>query len=530
MGILDHRGYIISKADFTPAQLDAIRDELTVQPKVNTEYGPEATPYPVYKESKSRLYLPRFYGIEKIGPPTSSIFDVDDVVLPNLKTDMTLRDYQIDVITKTLVALKGGGGGGGAMLALYTGSGKTSIAIYLMCTLKVKTVILVHKSFLVEQWRERIKQFAPHAKIGVIQGAKVDVEGKDVVIGMIQSLSMKEYEGSVLNQFGMVIIDEVHHIGAEVFCRALPKVASKYMIGLSATPNRKDGLTKVIHWHVGPTAYKLDRTGAQTVLVKKIVFNSEDEEYTTVHKNFRGTMMLPKMINNIAAFTPRNQLILNEIETHIAEEHRQIMVISDRIAHLTALKTALDLAGLVIERGGKQRKLVTGFYTGKQKQRELVESEKADVIFSTYAMTREALDIQTLNTLIVATPTGDVVQTCGRILRKVHSISPLIIDVVDNFAPFIGQSKKRDIFYRNSEYAIATFDVTEESFDSGVLKKSAQELVKVAVVKKKGKTLTIDVSDEDEDDDEDPSPTPGAASKKGGKKSAGPMVFAFEDD
>jgi superfamily II DNA or RNA helicase len=101
--------------------------------------------------------------------------------------------------------------------------------------------------------------------------------------------------------------------------------------------------------------------------------------------------------------------------------------------------------------------IVTGLYTGRQKQTELRESESANVIFSSYAMCREGLDIQSLNTIILATSAGDVVQTCGRILRKEHDVSPLVIDIVDNFSTFVSQSKKRDAFYKKSKYAVSTY-------------------------------------------------------------------------
>ena len=393
-----------------------------------------------------------------------------------------------------------------------------------MCQLKVKTLILVHKSFLLTQWVERIRQFAPTATIGQIQGSKIDVEGKDVVIGMLQSLSMKDYDSTILKSFGLVIIDEVHHIGAEVFCRALPKISSRYMLGLSATPNRKDGLTKVINWYIGPMAYKLDRLGAQTVVVKKIVTTFDDEDYNEVHTNYRGTPMIPKMINNIVEYLPRNQLILSEIEQYIAEEPRQIMVISDRIAHLTALKIALDAKNLVISRQQTSRAMVTGFYTGKQKAKELVVSERADVIFSTYSMTREGLDIPTLNTLIIATPTSDVVQTCGRILRKTHDISPLVIDIVDNFGPFANQATKRSAFYRKSEYAIATLK------DGEALNKPIAALLRAAVIKKpKGKVLIIDDDDDDNDEDDKNDKNDNDNTDKKKVNTEKP-VFAFEDD
>ena len=102
-----------------------------------------------------------------------------------------------------------------------------------------------------EQWIERIEQFLPDARIGIIQQNKVKVQGKDIVIAMIQSISMKNYPMEIFDQFGLSIFDECHHISSQVFSRCLPKVGNKYMLGLSATPKRKDGLSKVFHWYLG---------------------------------------------------------------------------------------------------------------------------------------------------------------------------------------------------------------------------------------------------------------------------------------
>ena len=97
----------------------------------------------------------------------------------------------------------------------------------IIARLKKKTLVIVHKEFLMNQWIERIELFLPDAKIGKIQGQIVDVDDKDIVIGMLQSLSMKEYPASVFESFGLTIIDEVHHISSEVFSNSLFKYCSK---------------------------------------------------------------------------------------------------------------------------------------------------------------------------------------------------------------------------------------------------------------------------------------------------------------
>ena len=536
---ITHKGYFVVKDSITSELLKEIRDDLTVKPNVNPDFAgaQSVEPYPIYQESAQRLYLPRFYGLQKLGTPTLGVKfskpttsqESQESTRDNLDAStMKLRDYQVPIVEKTLDILRKGSGGG--VLELYTGSGKTSIAIYIMCSLKVKTLIVVHKSFLLQQWVERIQQFAPKARIGTIQGTKFDVESKDVVIGMLQTLSMKDFTDqqlSYLSEFGFVCVDETHHIGAEVFCRALPKISTRYMLGLSATPIRKDGLTKVIYWYIGPPAYSLQRNGsdAQKVIVKKIVFKSDEIRYNREFKNFKGTVMLPQTISNVVEYEPRNLVIVHEVMYYVKEPGRQIMVISDRIQHLHHLKNVIDS---IIQT--KSLQLKTGLYTGQQKQKELQISEKADIIFSSYAMCREGLDIQSLNTILLSTSTGDVIQTCGRILRKVHDVSPLVIDLADSFSSFVGQSKKRDAFYKKSKYLVCSFNHrVGASLDA--LEVSTTTLLEDAIknTQRKSRATTNIVEDSESSESNDESSDDEATNTSSQKEKSSKLAFIDDE-
>ena len=96
---------------------------------------------------------------------------------------------------------------------------------------------------------------------------------------MLQSLSMKEYPTSTFESFGLTIIDEVHHISSEVFSNSLFKLVTKYMLGLSATMNRKDGTTKVFKMFLGEVVYKLERSKDDNVMVRGITYQINDDEY-----------------------------------------------------------------------------------------------------------------------------------------------------------------------------------------------------------------------------------------------------------
>ncbi len=154
---------------------------------------------------------------------------------------------------------------------------------------------------------------------------------------------------------------------------------------------RKDGLSKVFKWYLGDVAYKWERKGTHDVIVKHVSVHSDDDTYSRERRNFRGGLMLPIMINQITEYTPRNQLILHEILQYIKEDERHVMVLSDRIKHLTLLKEMVDSSNEMIDRDGVTRAITTGFYTGggptgKKKQRQLKESESKDVIFASFMM------------------------------------------------------------------------------------------------------------------------------------------------
>ena len=157
--------------------------------------------FPIYRESLTRFYVPRHYGVETFGKPQSNVLSAG-TKCPRLVFGGSLRDKQKPVV-KIFQESNGGG-----VIAVPCGFGKTCCAIYLACWLKRKTLVVVHKNFLLSQWVERIQQFCPTARIGRIQGKVVDIEDKDIVIGMLQSLSQKDYEPKLFKEFGFTIIDE----------------------------------------------------------------------------------------------------------------------------------------------------------------------------------------------------------------------------------------------------------------------------------------------------------------------------------
>jgi len=469
---LGPKGYTIPKSELTEAQLQNIRKTLTVRPVTGgAMFGAaDAVEYPIYRESSNKIYLPRFYGKSVFGEVKRiAIHPGDDIAI---EFAGGLRPIQVPVVEAYLNAVNQPGSekysgfsgiqsnsgelcskefdmGGGGLLELPCAFGKTVLSLNIIARLKKKTLVIVNKEFLLNQWVERILQFLPGAKVGRIQGPEIDIDGKDIVIGMLQSISQKDYDAEVFSSFGLTIIDEVHHISSEVFSRALFKIVSKYMLGLSATMERKDGTTYVFKQFLGEVAFKGERDGGEhDVEVRAIEYVSKDAEFNRVECDFRGNPKYSTMIVKLCDHCDRSDFIVRVIGDLIKEQPgAQIMILAHNRSILTYLHDSIIGRGIA----------TAGYYVGGMREASLKETEDKQVVVATYAMAAEALDIKTLNTLVMVTPKTDIVQSVGRILREKHD-KPLVVDIVDGHDVFKNQWVKRRRYYKKCEYTIKSIN------------------------------------------------------------------------
>lgn len=314
---IGQKGYTIAKDELTQKQIDQIKKDLSVKP-----FSP-GTPmhlqksFPVYRESVKKLYVPRYYGEEQFG--LANEIRIAEGQPADLTFIGTLRDYQRPVVEKFINHVTSQSSLGG-LLELPCAWGKTSASLYICSQLKKKTLVIVHKEFLLNQWVERIQQFIPTARIGRIQGQTIDVENKDIVLCMLQSLVLKEYPQSVFDDFGFTIIDEVHHISSETFSTALFKIVTKYMLGLSATMNRKDGTTKVFKMFLGDVVHKVERKGEHNVEIRAVTYKSDDSEFNETILDYKGQPQISSMISKLCAYEPRTDFIIELLKDCIRVE------------------------------------------------------------------------------------------------------------------------------------------------------------------------------------------------------------------
>ena len=430
---LTRTGYVLSTRTYPPDT----KKELTVR-AVENALGMRPPVFKVYRETARHLCVPRFYGQDKFGPALRDTRP--EPIRVNIHFTGQLRDAtrQNEAFRAGVEAFQTHGGG---VLSLPPGYGKTACALAFAGHLGVRTLIVVHKEFLANQWKERIEQFCPGASIGRIQQDVFDVE-KDFVIAMIQTLCSRENAIGAFDSFGLVIVDEAHHIGAAAFSQSMFKFFPKYTLGLTATPERKDGLTRILYWFMGPEFFSVRRKDQTGVQVVRVPFD---------HPRFRegvpvsrfGKINMAAMVTELTELDERNTMILGHVRACLFE-NRRILILTDRREHCFWFAQQF-------------KEDVCGLYIGGMSEPELAVSASKKVVIATFSMAAEGLDIPILDTVVLATPKSDVVQAVGRILRETpgKKNAPRIIDIIDHWSVFFSMFRKRLAIYTSAGFCTA---------------------------------------------------------------------------
>jgi superfamily II DNA or RNA helicase len=338
------------------------------------------------------------------------------------------------------------------------GAGKTVVACALIARRKVPTLVLVHRQPLVEQWRSRLLEFLSLGEkdIGIVSGTKKRTSGK-VDIAMLQTLGRADDIREILPGYAQVIVDECHHIPASSFELVLKQLPARFVLGLTATPYRKDGLQKIIHFQCGPIRHETRLAGqgelSRRVIVRETGFRVPDEA--------GGRAPIHVIWHYLVRDSGRNDMIAGDVAEAL-RLGRTPLVISDRKDHLRALadeierKTA-DLPCRVFRLDGEvpvaARKKIL------QELRSALEQRQRVCLLSTASLIGEGFDLPPLDTLFLAMPIsfkGRVVQYAGRLHRSSEGkTSVLIYDYVDtSCALALKMYHRRLPAYRNMEYSV----------------------------------------------------------------------------
>ena len=343
------------------------------------------------------------------------------------------NDEQADLAAKSLALLQSGQS---HIFEAPTSWGKTVVGSVIAARCGQPTLIVVTKEDLMHQWYDSLTQvlgISP-SMIGKVQGDICDWKGKQFVLGMVQSLMiLDKYPPEMYRHFGLLVIDEVHQLAAECFVRVCQTFPAKLRLGFSATPTRKDGKTKLLHWHIGPILVRGTILEAKPkVLVRQTGWSiplrmSHGELGPIPHKPGRMVLVTKAM----AASDIRNMEIVNFVRQSY-KSGRITLVLSDlRETHLHRLFQMLTNEGIPGDD--------IGYYVGGMSKIALSHTKKRLVVLGTYKMCSTGTDVPKWDTLVMATPRADVKQTIGRVLRSVKGKKqPVIFDLVDKNAIFQG--------------------------------------------------------------------------------------------
>lgn len=336
------------------------------------------------------------------------------------------------------------------------GAGKTVMACQIIASRKVSTLVLVHRQPLLDQWKERISQFLsiPIKEIGTLSGSKKKMTGK-VDVGMLQSISKIEDLTELTEKYSQIIIDECHHIPATSFEAILKQLPARYVLGLSATPYRKDGLEKIMFQQCGPIRHEIQISEVSDLLKDVYIF-----ETSLVFPEELGRQPpYQVLINYLIQNEKRNFLIAGKT-TEVIQNGRFPLLVSDRKDHLEILSILIEEKNPTVE-----LVLLDGDLTNKQRKNELTKiddcrkSKKQVIILATASLVGEGFDLPELDTLIFATPLsfeGRLIQYAGRIHRSYQDKNTArIIDFVDSYSGmFLKMYRSRVNTYRKMGYKI----------------------------------------------------------------------------
>lgn len=409
-----------------------IKKKLTVVPFMPG--SPIIVNYTMYKLTNKNMYIPKYFE-----------YNGESQILENavnkceIKINSEPREYQKQVINDILNEININDS---CIACLYTGWGKTFASLYIAAKLGVKTLILVNKQSLLEQWKEQVIKFTG-IEPGIIQGKNINTD-KCICIGMIHSISMKDYPPETFNDFSFSIFDETHHYCSKMFSNVFYKIGSKYNLGLTATIKRADRLEYTLEWFLGKVAVNV-----KFLLIepKIMIYNYYDYSENIIRYMPNGKINTPSSITNITDDNTRTDFIIKLIN-ECYNSNRNILVLTDRKSHCEIMLNKL-------------KNYSVDKYIGGMKNEELINANKCKIIIATYQMASEGYDNPKLDTLILASPKGNVEQAVGRILRRKNENPALVIDINDCISVFNNWNKKRQSFYKSKKFKVEIINENE---------------------------------------------------------------------
>lgn len=397
-----------------------------------------------FDEDETNLYIPVFYPIENLidCDIVNERTDGDDIEIecntfPRNKLQEETLDYMLNHDN--------------GIIELDTGSGKTIITIMAISKLKKKTLILLHRTNLVEQWINQFKKFTNiDDNISVLNNSKIrESFSNPIVISTVQSfmMALKNRKNELLTElynanFGILVSDELHvTTGAKKFSECSLYIPVKRRFGLSATPKRYDGTSDILQYHMGKIYKPEGESGIMKAKVNIIFFNfgllPKSYKYIYWNSKFQRT----RYLNLLKKSDKLNKVCL---ELLYKLKDRNIFIIIERIKFVEQLFKAFECDD-------------KSTYIETDKNDNL----KSRVVFATPGKVRDGIDEPNKDCLIMTSPIGNITQICGRVVRTVKDKKePVIFDLVDIGCPDISKTVYRRIeFYHDKEWEVNYFKI-----------------------------------------------------------------------
>ena len=343
------------------------------------------------------------------------------------------------------------------VLCATTGFGKTVIGAKIISELKTNTLVIVNRNNLLDQWKERLSYFLDINKkeIGQCGASKENLNGK-LDVASFQSLFKKDNLEELVKNYGLVIVDECHHVAAFSFEKVLKAIRSKYVYGLTATPTRKDGWHKIIYMQCGDIRVRVsnkelkqNKEMEHTVIVKKT-------NYKYIPSDEQDKILISEILNDMCHNVFRNSMIIEGIKKCVADGRTPI-VLTERVEHLKILKEGLDELNIpiVIYKGNMGKKKTKEIH---DIIKEADENNKPRIILATSSSIGEGFDDSRLDTLFLSMPVswkGRIIQYVGRLHREHEDKEKVVVyDYLDNMKILEKMYNRRLKGYKIAGYEI----------------------------------------------------------------------------
>ncbi len=390
-----------------------------------------------YRDAREGLILPRGFARQVILLATMHkvSWELDDRrrTLPEEEFEFTgkLRDYQAEAVQDILKHDFG-------VLSCATGGGKTIIALAVIAKRRQPTLVVVHTRELAEQWRDRACQFLEMTpdEIGIIGSGKKRI-GERLTVGIVNSIY--PISSQIRERFGFIVIDECHHCPSRTFTEAVSAFDCRFMLGLSATPYRRDGLSKLIYWHLGDQVHAVDKS--HLVREGSILKPEVIQRHTRFSTWTSLTEHYSRGISELTQDRDRNSMIVGDVADFLKINSGPVLVLSERTTHCKVLQAMLADRGVAAE-------ILIGNLSAR-KRREvvaLIRDGKVEALCATGSLVGEGFDLPAASALFLAMPikfSGRVTQYVGRVLRPSPGKERAVIyDYVDSKEPVLAASGK----------------------------------------------------------------------------------------